>query len=81
MQSTVLARSFASVPRPDNKNSDHSLCQVSQGGLGLPDRDYYFDEDKEDKRVAYKKHVAMMLTLLDDPTASEPTEASIGRRR
>jgi putative endopeptidase len=62
---------------PDNKNSDHSLCQVSQGGLGLPDRDYYFDEDKEEKRVAYKKHIAMMLTLLDNPTASEPTEASL----
>lgn len=61
---------------PDNKNSDHSLCQVSQGGLGLPDRDYYFDEDKEDKRTAYKKHVAMMLTLLDDPSAMEPTEGA-----
>lgn len=62
---------------PDNKNSNHSLCQVSQGGLGLPDRDYYFDEDKEEKRVAYKKHVAMMLTLLDDPAATEPTEAAV----
>lgn len=59
---------------PDNKDSDHSLCQVSQGGLGLPDRDYYFDEDKEEKRVLYKKHVAKMLTLLDDPTATDPTE-------
>lgn len=68
---------FCMGASPDNKNSDHSLCQVSQGGLGLPDRDYYFDEDKEEKRVAYKKHVAMMLTLLDDPTATEPTEAAI----
>lgn len=61
---------------PDNKNSDHSLCQIGQGGLGLPDRDYYFDEDKEDKRTAYKKHVAKMLTLLDDPTATEQSEAA-----
>ena len=62
---------------PDNENSDHSLCQVSQGGLGLPDRDYYFDEDKEAKRVAYKKHVAMLLTLLDDPSATEPSASAI----
>eukprot|EP00545_Synedropsis_sp_CCMP1620_P006682 CAMPEP_0119002970 /NCGR_PEP_ID=MMETSP1176-20130426/269_1 /TAXON_ID=265551 /ORGANISM="Synedropsis recta cf, Strain CCMP1620" /LENGTH=731 /DNA_ID=CAMNT_0006954519 /DNA_START=106 /DNA_END=2301 /DNA_ORIENTATION=- len=49
---------------PDNKNSNHCLAQVSQGGIGLPDRDYYFDDDKEEKRVAYKKHIANMLTLL-----------------
>ena len=56
---------------PDNKNSDHSLLQVSQGGLGLPDRDYYFDQDKEEQRKAYKTTVALMLTLLDDPSAEE----------
>jgi putative endopeptidase len=49
---------------PDNKNSNHSICQVSQGGLGLPDRDYYFDQDKEDKRNAYKLHIAKMLSLV-----------------
>lgn len=59
---------------PDNSNTDHSILQVSQGGLGLPDRDYYFDEDKEDKRNAYKTAVALMLTLLENPTATEPTE-------
>jgi len=58
---------------PDNANSSHSICQVSQGGLGLPDRDYYFDEDKQDKRDAYLKHVANMLVLLDveEDTAKE----------
>jgi putative endopeptidase len=50
---------------PDNTNSDHVLCQVAQGGLGLPDRDYYFDDDKEDKRAAYKTHVAKMLSMLN----------------
>lgn len=41
-----------------------------QGGLGLPDRDYYFDEDKVDKRDAYKVHVANMMKLLQ-PELSE----------
>ena len=55
---------------PDNKQSELSICQVAQGGLGLPDRDYYFDEDKETKRTAYKLHIAKMLSLLNDPTST-----------
>lgn len=51
---------------PDNKQSDISICQIAQGGLGLPDRDYYFYEDKEDKRIAYKTHIAKMLSLLQN---------------
>jgi len=59
---------------PDNKNSKHTTCQLVQGGIGLPDKDYYFDEDKEDKRTAYKKHVTKMLTLLQqDQTAAATT--------
>jgi putative endopeptidase len=60
---------------PDNKNSDHCICQLGQSGLGLPDRDYYFDEDKAEKRTAYQKHIANMLTLLD-PTVYTETVAT-----
>lgn len=69
-----LSRFFCIGASPDNKNSEHSICQISQGGIGLPDRDYYFDDDKADKREAYKTHVAKMLTLLVDPSADEATE-------
>ena len=55
---------------PDNKESGTTICQISQGGIGLPDRDYYFDEDKEEKRNAYKLHIAKMLSLIKDPTTS-----------
>ena len=72
-----MAAFFAIGASPDNANSDHSLCQVYQGGLGLPDRDYYFDADKEDKRAAYRKHVALMLTLLEDAQATVPTGANV----
>lgn len=68
---------FSTGPSPDAKNSDHTLCNLSQGGLGLPDRDYYFDEDKADKRQAYKTHMAMMLTLLEHPQATQPSEVAI----
>lgn len=55
---------FSIGASPDHQNSDHSIVQIAQGGLGLPDRDYYFDEDKQDKREAYQKHIANMLSLL-----------------
>jgi predicted metalloendopeptidase len=48
---------------PDAENTDLSIVQIYQGGLGLPDRDYYFDDDKEDKRAEYKKCIALFLTL------------------
>ena len=38
---------------PDDKASEWTLVQMGQAGLGLPDRDYYFDADKEDKRALY----------------------------
>ena len=55
---------FAMYSSPDKKNSKHSLCTITQSGLGMPDRDYYFDADKESKRVKYVEYIATMLTLL-----------------
>jgi putative endopeptidase len=70
---------FSISVSPDKMNSDLSIAQLSQGGLGLPDRDYYFDADKQDKRDAYVKAVGRFLTLLDDPAASpsEGTDANL----
>ncbi|KAJ3007290.1 hypothetical protein HKX48_009222 [Thoreauomyces humboldtii] len=48
---------------PDLKNSDMNLLYLEQSGLGLPDRDYYFDEDKADKREAYKAYIAQIFEL------------------
>mmetsp|Transcript_23519 Transcript_23519/g.65278 ORF Transcript_23519/g.65278 Transcript_23519/m.65278 type:complete len:725 (-) Transcript_23519:130-2304(-) len=56
---------------PDKMNSEHSIAELHQAGLGLPDRDYYFDEDKEDKREAYKKCIARFLNLLADDDCSD----------
>lgn len=65
-----LARRFGIHPffsigaGPDKKNSAWSTGQIAQGGISLPDRDYYFDEDKADKRDEYKKFMGSLLTLL-----------------
>ncbi len=52
----------------DEKNSDRYAVHLYQGGLGLPDRDYYFDTDDRAKmlRREYVAHVGRMLNLLGD---------------
>ncbi|MDQ2950799.1 MAG: M13 family metallopeptidase, partial [Chloroflexota bacterium] len=54
---------------PDAKDSRSSLLQIQQGGLGLPDREYYLTDDDRSKelRDGYAAHVARMLELLGHP--------------
>jgi putative endopeptidase len=49
----------------DPKASDVMAVQLFQGGLGLPDRDFYFNTDENSVRVRreYVKHVQRMLVL------------------
>ena len=53
---------------PDYKDSTKSIATLVQGGLGLPDREYYLrDEDKDKQlREAYLQHVTNMFKLLGD---------------
>src|SRR6185295_434903 len=54
----------------DAKNSAEVIVQIWQGGLGLPEGEYYFKTDDKSKEIrdAYVKHVAKMFELLgDDP--------------
>jgi len=50
----------------DSKNSEVMAYYLGQGGLGLPDRDYYFNTDARTAgiRNAYAPHVAKMLQLV-----------------
>ncbi|HET9161792.1 MAG TPA: M13 family metallopeptidase [Caulobacteraceae bacterium] len=49
----------------DQKDTARYATSMSQGGLGLPDRDYYVIDQAAfvSARAAYKKHVAAMLKL------------------
>ncbi|MCR4276449.1 MAG: M13 family metallopeptidase [Candidatus Parcubacteria bacterium] len=49
----------------DMKNSERYIIYMSQGGLGMPDRDYYLKDDAESLRVrkAYEKHLVRLLEL------------------
>lgn len=45
-------------------NSNFTIATISQSGLGLPDRDYYFDEDKSEIRDKYRQYIADVFKLL-----------------
>ena len=61
----------------DQKNSDQWALYLWQGGLGLPNREYYFRNDSrtEDIRNEYHKHLAKMFILLgEDPIKANVDE-------
>lgn len=55
---------FALYSSPDKANSVHSLGSLYQSGLGLPDKDYYMDADKVDKRERYVQYASKLFGLL-----------------
>ncbi|AMC36122.1 M13 family metallopeptidase [Janthinobacterium sp. B9-8] len=66
----------------DAKNSLRYIVDLSQGGLGLPDRDYYLKLDSKHKKLRhqYKAHLVQMFTLLgDSPQTAEKNAIRILR--
>jgi putative endopeptidase len=57
---------------PDAKNSAIYAYHLGQGGLSLPDRDYYLKDSFADVRAKYRAHVTKMFTLLGE----KPDQAS-----
>ena len=53
----------------DLNDPGHQVPYILQGGLGLPDRDYYIEGGKEMERVraAYRTHLVNVLTLAKMP--------------
>ena len=47
----------------DAGNPERYLVHIYQGGLGLPDREYYFDEKYAEIREEYVPHISRMLIL------------------
>jgi putative endopeptidase len=59
---------FGFNAQPDLHNASMIIAGVGQGGLGLPDRDYYLatDEKSKETRAKYLAHVTEVFTLLGD---------------
>ena len=67
----------ASSSSQDDKDSTQVIAIAEQGGLGLPDRDYYTKTDERSKtlRQKYEQHVARMFQLAGDPPELAASEA------
>lgn len=61
----------------DDKQTDRYIMNITQSGLGLPDRDYYFREDNTGKDIiqGYKKYITKMLTLVGEDSVLAANKA------
>jgi putative endopeptidase len=61
------------VVHQDNKDSTRMIVDVNQGGLGLPNRDYYLQDEARLKeiRTKYQGHVEKMLALAGHANAAQ----------
>ncbi len=55
---------FNIEPDPDAKKPDIVIPYILTGGLGLPDRDYYFKEEREEIREKYQELIRQLLELI-----------------
>jgi len=69
---------FGFAPYQDYEDSSKMVAAFDQGGLSLPSRSYYLDEDANSKKIreAYKKHLVRMFELVGDTPAQASKEAA-----
>lgn len=62
----------------DAKNAEAEIAIADQGGMGLPDRDYYLKTDKESVKLRedYVRHVALMLKLAGESEDAAQKDAA-----
>ena len=68
---------FGGGSTQDPDNSEQQIAGLDQGGLGLPDRDYYTKDDAKSKenRDKYLQHVQKIFELLGDNTEAAKKNA------
>lgn len=64
---------FSFYVSPDDKNSNIERPHFDQGGLGLPNKNYYFKTDSASKNIrdAYVNYITKILSLSGNNTASK----------
>jgi putative endopeptidase len=68
---------FSFYSTPDAKNSTQMIADADQGGLGLPDRDYYLKDDPKSVKLRdqYVAHVEKMLELAGESSAQATADS------
>src|SRR6202171_4920377 len=77
LQSMGVGALFEFGSTQDMKDSTRVIGAAEQGGLGLPDRDYYTKADDKSKQIReqYQDHIAKMLALVGDDATKAAAEA------
>jgi putative endopeptidase len=77
LHSLGVSALFGFGAQPDLHNASTQIANIGQGGLGLPDRDYYLNQDAKSKetREKYLAHMANMFVLLGDSQDAAKKEA------
>jgi len=70
---------FVAGSTQDPDNSEQEIADLDQGGLGLPDRDYYTKDDAKSKetRERYVQHAQKIFELLGDSPQAAKQNAEI----
>jgi putative endopeptidase len=68
---------FSFGARPDAKNSNRTIATLGQGGLSMPDREYYLKADAKsvETRNRFVQHVKNMFQLAGDPAEAAGVKA------
>ncbi len=77
LQSLGVACGFRFGSSPDLKQSDREIASLGQGGLGLPERGYYFNDDEKSQKIRqqYVAHIVNLLALAGEPRESATVSA------
>jgi putative endopeptidase len=77
LHATGINALFQVGSKQDARNSAEVIVEIWQGGLGLPEGEYYFKTDDKSKQIRdeYVKHVARMFELMGDDAARAKSEA------
>lgn len=74
----VGAMMFGISVGADQRNASQNIVGISQGGLGLGERDYYLNDDEQTVKVrnAYKEYIKTLFQLVgdDEQTAQKKTD-------
>jgi len=75
MYTTGNEQVYSFYVSPDDKIVTKQISQFGQGGLGMPGKEYYFDQDARTTTIrdAYKQYIPKMLQLMgtDVPTSQK----------
>ena len=77
MHSQGIPVLFSFYPMPDMHDSSLTIPNLDQGGITLPDRDYYLKDDAKsvETRQKYQEHVQKMFELAGDKPEAAAAEA------